>query len=163
MGHPSFQFQFSLNFSATTTFGWYENYNSYGLGELRKRQAFIWNFYAASQIVLRESLISVIEYRATLQTRNEADSNNAEIIQKQQDWIDSLSTAIIGSFPQLLGFTYEREPVGHQQIPRQGKMAGRLFALFSMWVVQRAQFTSMQHKQTASDVVAWINSRHGLV
>jgi hypothetical protein len=85
-----------------------------------------------------------------------------EVIQKQRDWVDTLSAAIIRSFPMLLGFTQRHEQTGGPRVLQQGKMAGRLFSLFSMWVVQRAQFTSAQHKQTASEVIAWINSRHGL-
>jgi hypothetical protein len=73
-----------------------------------------------------------------------------------------LSTAIIQSFPMLLGYTHKHEHAEGPQIPQQGKMVGRLFALFSMWVIQRAQFTSDEHKQTASEVIAWIKSRHGL-
>jgi hypothetical protein len=84
------------------------------------------------------------------------------IIKTQRDSVDMLSAAIIQSFPMLLGFTHRHEQTGGPRIPQQGKMAGRLFALFSMWVVQRAQFASAQHKQTASQVIAWINSRHGL-
>ncbi|KAH8899986.1 hypothetical protein GQ53DRAFT_676167 [Thozetella sp. PMI_491] len=124
--------------------------------------AYIWNFYAASQIVLRESLVDVINYIATIQGQGEPDEDGKPITQKQRDWVDVLSNAIIGSFPMLLGFTVRHEQIERPQLPRQGRMAGRLFALFSMWAIQRANFTSAQHKQTAAEVVDWINSRHGL-
>lgn len=123
-------------------------------------QAYIWNFYAASQIVLRESLIDVLEYIVLLQDRDEADEGTQGIIQKQREWIDVLSAVVLESFPQLLGFVRTQKQLGRGA--RQGKMAGRLFALFSMWVIQQARFTSVQHKQTAAEVVTWINSRHGL-
>lgn len=122
----------------------------------------MWNFYAASQIILRESLIDVINYATTLRSLDEPDEDHQAVIQKQRDWVDMLSSAIIRSFPMLLGFTHRHERSGGPRFLPQGKMAGRLFSIFSMWVVQRAQFTSTQHKQTASEVIAWINSRHGL-
>ncbi len=121
-------------------------------------QAYIWNFYAASQIVLRESLVDMIEYAAVLQERSELGEQGMQIIQKQREWVDVLSGVIIASVPQLLGFTYQDDQGRRPQQAQQGRMAGRLFALFSMWVVQRAKFTSPQHKQTAAEVVSWINS-----
>jgi transposase len=125
-------------------------------------QAYIWNFYAASQIVLRESLVDVIEYIATIRSEGDPDDDGATIIRKQREWVDVLSAAILKSFPQLLGFAYRHERPGRPRLAQQGRMAGRLFALFSMWVVQRAKYTSAQHKQIASEVISWINSRHEL-
>ncbi|KAF2102463.1 hypothetical protein NA57DRAFT_63397 [Rhizodiscina lignyota] len=124
--------------------------------------AYMWNFYAASQIVLRESLTDVVTYAATLLNQEEPDENGMSVIQKQRGRVDMLSAAIIRSFPMLLGFTHRHERPGGPRVLQQGKMAGRLFSLFSMWVVQKAQFTSSQHKQTASEVISWINFRHGL-
>ncbi|KAL9106006.1 MAG: hypothetical protein Q9227_008914 [Pyrenula ochraceoflavens] len=121
--------------------------------------AYMWNFHAASQIVFRESLIDVINYGATMQGQA-LDVEDMERIQGERDAIDTLAATIIRSFPPLLGFTHRdsREP---NSLP-QGRMAGRFFSLFSMWVVQRAQFTSAQHKQTASEVTQWINDSYGL-
>lgn len=124
--------------------------------------AYIWNFYAASQIVLRESLVDVIDYITTLQNRGPPDEDTMEIIEKQRNEVDVLSSNIIGSFPMLLGFTPVQRGIGRLRLPQQGRLAGRLFALCSMWIIQRARFVSAQHKQTASEVVAWITSRHGL-
>ncbi|KAF2673700.1 hypothetical protein BT63DRAFT_431674 [Microthyrium microscopicum] len=123
--------------------------------------AYIWNFYIASQIVLRESIVNVINYTTTLQGQQAPNEHDIASIQTQRNWIEVLSAAVIESFPQLLGFTQEQGS-GWPRMPQQGRMAGRLFALFSMWVIERAQFTSDQHKKTASEVVSWINARHGL-
>ena len=121
--------------------------------------AYMSNFHAASQIVLRESWASLISYNVILRGQ-EPDQEDTECIQRQRDAVDRLSTAIIRSFPPLLGFTH-RDSQGPYSLP-QGKMVGRFFTLFSMWVVQKAQFTSIQHKQTASEVIEWIKSRHRL-
>lgn len=125
-------------------------------------KAYIWNFHASSQIVLRESLVETIEHASALQGRDELDENDKSVVQKQREQINNLAATILESFPQLLGFTYKYKQAGQPQISLQGRMVGRLFALFSLWVVQKAKFTSTQQKQTASDVVTWINNRHGL-
>jgi hypothetical protein len=121
--------------------------------------AYMWNFHAASQIVLRESLIDVINYTASGQMQ-EPGLEDMERIQREQDAVNRLSSILIRSFPQLLGFTHKdtRGPY----LPAQGKMAGRYFSLFSMCVVQSARSTPPKHKQTASEVIEWINSTHGL-
>jgi hypothetical protein len=120
---------------------------------------YMWNWHAASQIVLRESLVDVINYSTTLQGK-ELDMEEIERIQNGRDAVDRLSAAIIRSIPMLLGFTH-RPSQGRGPAP-QGKMAGRFFSFFSLWVVQRANFTSLQHKETASQVIEWIKSTHRL-
>jgi hypothetical protein len=119
----------------------------------------LWNFHAASQIVLRESLVNVINYSATIHGR-EPDRENMERIHTEQEAVDKLSSVIMWSIPLLLGFTrrYDRHP----RSPPHGKMVGRLFCLCSMWVIQMARFTSLEHKQTASEVTKWINDRYRL-
>jgi hypothetical protein len=82
------------------------------------------------------------------------------VAQNQRFWVSMLSSAIIRSFPWLLGFKH-RHDQGPHTLP-QGKLAGRLFSLFSMWVVRQAKFTSEEHKETAAAVIKWIGSRHGL-
>lgn len=99
---------------------------------------------------------------SALRGRDELDENDKSVIQKQREQVDNLAATILESFPQLLGFTYKYKKAGQPQLSLQGRMVGRLFALFSMWVVQKAKFTSVQQQQTASDVVTWINNRHGL-
>lgn len=118
------------------------------------------NFHGASQIILRESLVKVFGYISTLEGQEAAETESTALVQEQRDWVDRLSAGIIRSFPTLLGFTHRHER-GPRSLP-QGKLAGRLFSLFPMWVVQRAEFASEQHKQTASDVTTWIMSRHGI-
>lgn len=111
---------------------------------------------------MRESLVETIESASVLQGKDELDEDDKSVIQKQREQVNNLAATILESFPQLLGFTYKYRKAGQPQISLQGRMVGRLFALFSMWVVHKAKFTSTQQKQTASDVVAWINNRHGL-
>lgn len=121
--------------------------------------AYLWNFHAASQIALRESLVDAIAYSAAIQGR-EPNLKETKRIRDEQGAVDKLSSAIVQSYPQLLGLSFgnEREP----RSPPQGRMAGRFFTLCSAWVIQRAQFTSLEHKQTAIEVIRWVNNRHGL-
>lgn len=107
-------------------------------------------------------MVETIESASVLQGKDELDEDDKSVIQKQREQVDNLAATILESFLQLLGFTYKYRKSGQPQISLQGRMVGRLFALFSMWVVQKARFASTQQKQTASDVVAWINNRHGL-
>lgn len=116
----------------------------------------------ASQIVMRESLIEIIEYISTVNGEDDSGDIGSLSIQNHREQVVTLASTILKSFPQLLGFTYRHEGAPQTQISLQGRMVGRLFALFSMWVVQRAKSTSEQQKQTASEVVAWINLCHGL-
>ncbi|KAK9236696.1 hypothetical protein V1525DRAFT_197763 [Lipomyces kononenkoae] len=121
--------------------------------------AYMWNFHAASQIILRESLVDVINYITSRQMQ-EPGLEDMERIQGEQDAVNRLSSILIRSFPQLLGFTHKN--TSGPYLPAQGKMAGRYFSLFSMCVVQRARSTPPEHKQSASEVIEWINSTHGL-
>ena len=121
--------------------------------------AYMWTFHAASQIVLRESLVGVIKYIAKLQ-RQEPDPEDIERIRDQRYGVDRLAGAIIRSIPTLLGIT--NDPLQEPRSFPRGRMAGRFFSLFSMWIVQRAEYTSLEHKDTASRVCEWIHSRHGL-
>ena len=121
--------------------------------------AHMWTFHAASQIVLRESLGDVFNYITTLQGQL-PDSGVMECIQKQREVVERLAGAIIRSIPTLLGIKNDPQQ-DSQSVPR-GRMAGRFFSLYSMWVVRRAKLTSLEHKDTASRVCEWIQSRHGL-
>ncbi|KAK6383421.1 hypothetical protein LTS17_002713 [Exophiala oligosperma] len=121
--------------------------------------AYTWNFHAASQIVLRESLVDTVQFKNDLEMR-ESSTEDEELIRAQHQGVQRLSSSIIRSFPQLLGFVH-----GDVQPPHalpQGKMAGRYFSLFSLSIVQRARFTSAEHKQTATEVLNWIKSSHQL-
>lgn len=117
--------------------------------------AYIWNFHSASQIVLRESLVDVIEYYSDIADFEEPEY--LEVATSQYDTVRSLSENIMESYPPLLGF--QEDPTEETCFAR-GKMAGRFFILFSMWVVQRAKFTTSEHKQLASRVTDWIKSSH---
>ncbi|KAF2106441.1 hypothetical protein BDV96DRAFT_617327 [Lophiotrema nucula] len=124
--------------------------------------AYIWNFYSANLMILRESLVDMLSLANRMQGQGSPNIDQTEGLRQQRDWIEQLSASILGSFPMLLGFTDGKTQPGWSRLPQQGKMAGRLFALFAMWAIQKAKFTSTQHKQTASEVIDWINSRHGL-
>lgn len=123
-------------------------------------QAYMWTFHGASQIILRESLVGLLRYIANLQGRDSPDPEDVAVVQDQRNGVDALSAGIIRSFPKLMGFTH-RDDGGPRSLTH-GKMAGRLCSLFPMWVIQKAQFTSDLHKQTATEVTRWIEFRHGL-
>jgi len=122
--------------------------------------AYLWNFHAASQIVLRESLVEVINYSAMIHGDQGPDPERLERIHREQEAVHRLSSVIIQSLPPLLGFTHRHDL--EPRSPPHGKMAGRSFSVCSMWVIQKARFTSPEHKHTASEVIKWINDRHGL-
>ena len=108
------------------------------------------NCHCASQIVLRESLVDIIRYRAI--SRSEVlVPENPTYTEAQRHAVDRLSGAIIQSYPSLLGFTHKHTEESHS--PLQGRMAGRLFSIFPMWVIHRAKLTSDVHKQTALEVI----------
>ena len=121
--------------------------------------AYIWNFHAASQIVLREALIQIVHYRARLQHEYDSQHPNG-IIDEQRGAIENLSASIIKSFPPLMGFTDVSGKLP-PSIP-QGLMAGRSLALFAMDVVRKAEFTPPEHKNTAFKVANWIHASHAL-
>lgn len=120
--------------------------------------AYCWSFFASSQIVLRESLIEVLEHGALLEQR-EPNAQEAERIIQEQVAIDQLSESVLESAPQLMGIMQQ---IGGASLPQQGVMVGRFYMLFSLWVIQSASHTSMAHKDLSTRIVEWITSRHGL-
>ncbi|KXL43189.1 hypothetical protein M433DRAFT_162814 [Acidomyces richmondensis BFW] len=118
----------------------------------------IWNFYTAGQIVLRESLIEVLEYAAALQQEDNIAETRSKI-EIEQIAIQALAGNIIESSPQLLGFIPAK---GGNYPLQQGIMAGRFLILFSMWVIQRAKHTSRAHKRISTEIVDWIKHTHAL-
>ncbi len=121
----------------------------------------LWIFHAASQIVLRESLIDLIKYGATLQERQEPDADDEERLRVQRNAVADLCGMIIRSYPGFLGVTTIRPNPG-LRCASQGQMIGRFNSLFSLSVVQMAKSAPSEHKETASKVIAWIHSNHGL-
>ncbi|KAK3683173.1 hypothetical protein LTR37_020486 [Vermiconidia calcicola] len=119
--------------------------------------AYKWNFHVASQIVLRESLVETLEYSAQLQQHLEPDPR----IQEQADAVVRLSADIVASLPPLLGLVHEPS---HRGILReaQGKMAGRFFAVCALRVIERSRFASVEHKDTATGVLRWLDEVHRL-
>ena len=76
--------------------------------------------------------------------------------EKQQVAVRGLCNTILQAFPPLLGFgvgqSLETAPM------RQGRMAQKFFALFSMWIVQKATYSLPEQKAQATIVVDWIMS-----
>lgn len=118
--------------------------------------AYIWNFHAASQIVLREHLVRLLLYLDQLQSR---EVDQARIAQEQIA-IEKLSSTIIRSFPPLMGLTDE-DGKRTMSAP-QGLMAGRFLAQFAMDVVARSEYTPAEHKKTALKVEEWLRESHAL-
>lgn len=104
-------------------------------------------------------MVDMINHTAMLQLQFQPDIDKLSIIDAQQKWIDILSTTIMESFPILLGYTLKHQYIGG---PRQGRMAGRLFSIFSMRAIEQSKYASEQHKKTATEVINWVNSQHGL-
>jgi hypothetical protein len=141
--------------------------------------AHVWNLHAAAQIFLRETLVDLINLTMALRraisdprTSSEKgkglttpsftpDPEASARIAHQRHAISRLSTAIVESYPPLLGWKYRDRGIA-PYAPPQGKMAGRLFSLSSMWVVRSARMTSGTHKRVAGEVIDWINSHHVL-
>ncbi|KAK9234223.1 hypothetical protein V1525DRAFT_73587 [Lipomyces kononenkoae] len=121
--------------------------------------ASIWNFHVASQIVLRESLVDVINY-VTARNMQEPGLTDMKRIQSEQNAVKKTVYHPHPVSPSALGLRTQRH--SRAIFPAQGKMTGRFFALFPMRVMQRARFTQVELKQTASEVIEWINSSHGL-
>ena len=120
--------------------------------------AYIWNFHAACQIVLRESIIDLIEYRAAMQFEA-VDESGQDAVRREQDTIEKLSSSIIRSFPPLMGFIDDTD---QQSAPSQGKMAGRFLALFALDVILRAKSTTLEHKHIALTVTQWVYASHAI-
>lgn len=116
-------------------------------------QAYICNFHLAGQIVLREALIGVVNFRSALQAKGWSLAD-MELTASQYRAIEKLSSSIGRSMPQLLGFA--RKDIHPPHALPQGKIAGRYFCLFSMAVIQHARFTSHRHKEAAVQVIEWI-------
>ncbi|KAI1627483.1 hypothetical protein EDD37DRAFT_263033 [Exophiala viscosa] len=121
--------------------------------------AYMWSFHAASQIILRESLIDTFELIGLSQLEA-GDPEDTDQIQHQTEVIHRLSAVLIRSFPQLLGFVHKDTSEGHFRL--QGGTAGRALVLFPMRVLQMSSFSPPEHKQTALAVIEWVNSTYRL-
>ena len=117
--------------------------------------AYKWNFHNASQIVLRQSMVEVMEYLSN-HRHGQAQAQYQEEIAASRTTAKSLANTIIESCIPLLGFSKDS-----QAYPR-GKMVRRFFALCAISVVQQARFASPEQKQTAKEVLDWIERSHRL-
>jgi hypothetical protein len=133
--------------------------------------AHVWNLHTAAQIFLRETLVDLLHHIVLLRAHIPASSLSEDDmvssaadesrIESQAAAIERLSTAIVESYPPLLGWKYRSQGIV-PWAPPQGKMAGRLFSLSSMWIVKMARMTPEAHKRIAGEVIEWINSHHVL-
>ena len=123
--------------------------------------AFIWNFHAACQIILREAFIELARYH--LQAPDPVmDCHDLQSSAKQQQTATTgLATNIIKSFPSLMSFATDGSWAG-AIAPVQGITVGRCLALFALQVVQKARFTSLEHKRTASKAIEWVQAQYTL-
>ena len=122
--------------------------------------AYIWIFHAACRILLHESLINLIMFYATAETRELADDEQVSI-QREEDSIQDLSASILRSFPPLMGLIngIDQELLA---LP-QGKMAGRFLAMFAIDVVSKAKSTSIEHKQIVTDLAKWMRTNYAFI
>ena len=123
--------------------------------------AFIWNFHAACQIILREAFIELARYYLRAPGPGIHCDNAQSIVNKQQTTIAGLATDIIKSIPSLMSFATDGS-LATATAPLQGITVGRCLALFALQVVQKARFTSLEHKRTASKAIEWVQSQYTL-
>jgi hypothetical protein len=120
--------------------------------------AFIWDFHAACQIILREAFIELARYGLQVSDPVTDDDDVQSSMKQQQTTITSLATNIIKSTPSLMSFATD----GLLTAPLQGITVGRCLALFALQVVQKARFTSLEHKRMASKAIEWVQSQYTL-
>ena len=118
--------------------------------------AFLWSFYAAAQVILRDSTVQVLRLAAILLP------DNAQQYLDRMHWekmaIEMLSSAIVQSFPKLMGFDEARwDDDAPSDLPSQASSLGRFLGVFSLVVVRRTEATSQAHKECAGRVLAWLH------
>lgn len=118
--------------------------------------AYKWNFHAASQIVLRQSMVELMEHLSPSPRPDAERDVYAEEKAGLREATRKLAGSIIESCIPLLGFSSQGAAY-----PR-GKMARRFFAICAMWVVQRAKLASEEQRRTAGDVLEWLDRAHRL-
>ncbi len=118
--------------------------------------AFLWTFYAAAQIVLRDNALQVLRLAATL------SQGEAQRYLDQTHWqelaIHGLASSIIRSCPKFMGFDVAQSADSlPQDSPSQASSLGRFLGVFSMIVVRKTEATSKSHKDVAEKVLAWMH------
>ena len=121
--------------------------------------ASLWNFHAACQILLRQSIIHVTNYYAKVELR-ELHKNEEASIEQQKKAIQKLSASIVMSLPLIIGLTTEH---GEPSAPlSQGKMAGRFQAIFAMDVIQNNEYTTFEHKRVVCNMRRWVFAKNSI-
>lgn len=121
--------------------------------------AFIWGFHSACQIIVRETLIALLEFQMRLRG-GEADLISADGIAREREAVEKLAASIIGAFPALMGFV---DGAGEEdEVHPQGLMAGRCLALFALEVIHKAKYPRFEHKDSAAAVIHWMSASYVL-
>lgn len=120
--------------------------------------AFLWSFYAAAQIVLREHTIRVLNLAA--KTSESISHTYRDRIEVEKLAIDGLSSSIIRSVPNFIGFTVISAKTWQpRREPSNASSLGRFLGVFPMLVVKRSEATSIDHKRCAEKVLSWTHAR----
>ena len=121
--------------------------------------AFLWSFYAAAQIILRDHVIQMLRLAASFSQENAQqylDRTHGEELA-----IDGLSSSIVRTFPKFMGFDIPKSTgVYPRMAPSQASSLGRFLGVFAMVVVRKTEKTSKQHKQIAEKVLAWMHTHY---
>lgn len=121
--------------------------------------AFLWSFYAAAQIILRDHTIQILRLAASLSQNNA--QQYIDRTRGEELAIDGLSSSIIRSFPHFMGFEVDASTDIHpRERPSQASSLGRFLGVFAMFVVKKTEATSKAHKQHAEKVLGWLRTHY---
>ena len=121
--------------------------------------AFLWSFYAAAQIILRERTIQILRLAASLSPEDAQQYLDRTLWEELA--IDGLSSSIIRSFPDFMGFDVATSTGMHpREQPSQASSLGRFLGVFAMIVLKKTDATSKPHKQCAERVLAWLQAHY---
>ena len=123
--------------------------------------AFMWNFHAACQIIMREAFIELTVCYQRVANPLLCCEDVQSSVEQQQAAIAGLAANIITSFPSLMSFATDQSS-NFASAPRQGITVGRCLALFALQVVQKSRFASLEHKRAASKAIEWVQSQYTL-
>ena len=118
------------------------------------------SFHAASQMILRECCIELIQFCAKIQGQ-EPNTEDLEHIQDERNAITRLSRAIFRCYSALWDYK-DGSQADAANSSRSGRMIGRSYSLFTMTVIQRASSVSSEYRSRASDAIARIRANHEL-
>ena len=123
--------------------------------------AFLWSFFAAAQIILRERTTQILRLAASLSPQGA--QYYLDRVPGEELVIDGLSSTIIRSVPKFMGFDVLTSTGIHpQEGHSQANSLGRFLGVFALVVVRRTGATPKKHKDCADMVLTWLHKRYNL-